>query len=70
VFVLITADPLEDVAIPGEKYSFGVLELAQALGDFASLEATGRRVVRIHLGAPDLKAVDRTCALLESALPK
>ncbi|MGH7411558.1 MAG: bifunctional transaldolase/phosoglucose isomerase, partial [Candidatus Methylomirabilis sp.] len=70
VFVLITADPLEDVAIPGEKYSFGVLELAQALGDFASLEATGRRVVRIHLGAADLKAVDRTCALLESALPK
>jgi hypothetical protein len=70
VFVLITADPLEDLEIPGEKYSFGVLELAQALGDFASLEATGRPAVRIHLRAPDLRAVDSACELLESALPK
>lgn len=70
VFVLITAEPLEDVAIPGETYSFGVLEMAQALGDFASLEATGRRAVRIHLRAPELNAVDLACALIESALPK
>ena len=70
VFALITAEPLEDVAVPGERYSFGVLELAQALGDFASLEATGRRAVRIHLRAPDLRAVDQACGLLESALPK
>ena len=39
VFLLITASPRQDVPIPGEPFSFGTLELAQALGDFASLEA-------------------------------
>jgi glucose-6-phosphate isomerase len=52
VFVLITADPATDLDIPGESYSFGTLEMAQALGDFASLDATGRRGLHIHLPAP------------------
>jgi glucose-6-phosphate isomerase len=69
IFVLFTADPQEDVAIPGAPYSFGTLELAQALGDFSSLEAGGRRAVRLHLPAPDLKNVERACSLLESVLP-
>jgi len=69
IFVLVTADPQEDLAIPGAPYSFGTLELAQALGDFASLEAGGRRAVRLHLPAPDLKNVERACSLLESVLP-
>jgi len=69
IFVLFTADPQEDLAIPGAPYSFGTLELAQALGDFASLEAGGRRAVRLHLPAPDLKNVERACSLLESVLP-
>ena len=37
VFVLISATPTEDLPIPGEPFSFGTLEHAQALGDFASL---------------------------------
>jgi hypothetical protein len=53
VFVLVTATPHEDVPIPGEPYSFGTLELAQALGDFNSLDATGRRALHVHLPAPD-----------------
>ena len=53
VFVLITATPEADVPIPGEPFSFGTLELAQALGDFASLDATGRRALHVHLAAPD-----------------
>lgn len=68
-FVIFTADPAEDVAIPGRPYTFGALELAQALGDFSSLEATGRRVARIHLRAPRLENVDRACAVLEGAIP-
>jgi hypothetical protein len=39
VFVLISASPVEDVPIPDQPFSFGTLELAQAIGDFASLEA-------------------------------
>lgn len=69
-FMLFTADPEEDIAIPGVPYSFGTLELAQALGNFVSLEAAGRRAVRCHLRAPDLKNVERACALLECVLPK
>jgi glucose-6-phosphate isomerase len=61
VFVLITATPREDVPIPGEPFSFGTLELAQALGDFASLDATGRRALHAHLPSPD-PALLRTLA--------
>jgi glucose-6-phosphate isomerase len=57
VFALITATPREDVAIPGEAFSFGTLELAQALGDFASLDATGRRAIHVHLPSPDAALV-------------
>jgi len=53
VFLLVTASPREDLAIPGEPFSFGTLELAQAVGDFASLDAAGRRAVHAHLPAPD-----------------
>jgi len=53
VFILITATPRSDVPIPGEAFSFGTLESAQALGDFSSLDATGRRAVHVHLPAPD-----------------
>jgi transaldolase/glucose-6-phosphate isomerase len=60
VFVVITAHTQEDVAIPGEPFTFGTLELAQAIGDFQSLDAAGRRALHVHLPAPDhamLKAV-------------
>jgi glucose-6-phosphate isomerase len=53
VFILVTATPTADLDIPGQAFSFGTLEFAQALGDFASLDATGRRAVHIHLPAPD-----------------
>ena len=53
VFVLITADPVEDIDIPGEPFSFGTLERAQGIGDFQSLDATGRRALHAHLPSPD-----------------
>jgi hypothetical protein len=53
VFLLVTADPVEDVPIPGQPFSFGTLEHAQALGDFQSLGATGRRALHAHLPRPD-----------------
>jgi transaldolase/glucose-6-phosphate isomerase len=61
VFVLISATPAEDLAIPGEPFSFGTLEQAQAIGDFASLEAAGRRAVHAHLPSQD-PALIRTLA--------
>jgi len=53
VFIIVTADGAEDLPIPGAPYSFGVLELAQALGDFGSLNRTGRRALHLHLPQRD-----------------
>ena len=41
--------------IPGASYSFGTLKQAQALGDWQTLLARGRRAIRIELGS-DLNA--------------
>jgi glucose-6-phosphate isomerase len=57
VFVLVSATPSHDLPIPSQAFSFGTLEFAQALGDFSSLDATGRRAVHIHLPAPDSNAL-------------
>jgi len=51
VFLQITCDPAADVAIPGRKYSFGVVEAAQARGDFEVLVQRKRRALRVHIGA-------------------
>ncbi len=67
VFVLITADGAEDLPVPGEPFSFGVLEMAQALGDFQSLERTGRRAVHLHLPRRDAALLRRGGLLLLGA---
>ena len=45
--------PQPDLAIPGEPFSFGTLELAQAVGDFGALDASRRRAMHAHLPRPD-----------------
>ncbi|HLG19206.1 MAG TPA: hypothetical protein VI895_05245 [Bdellovibrionota bacterium] len=54
LFIQVTAEPSEDVPIPGEAYSFGILHEAQASGDFSALVGRGRRVLRLHVTG-DLK---------------
>ncbi|MSQ19542.1 MAG: bifunctional transaldolase/phosoglucose isomerase [Betaproteobacteria bacterium] len=55
VFLQITSDAVRDVAVPGHRYTFGIVKAAQARGDLAVLAERGRRVVRVHL-ASDVKA--------------
>ncbi len=50
VFIQITADGAEDLAIPGRPYTFGVVKAAQAQGDLDVLGERGRKVLRLHLG--------------------
>jgi transaldolase / glucose-6-phosphate isomerase len=64
VFLQITCDDAVNLAVPGQKYSFGVVKAAQARGDFAVLAERGRRALRVHLG----KAVTKDLAKLGSAL--
>ena len=49
IFLQLTVDHGEDVAVPSQPYTFGVLADAQALGDLQALQASGLRVVRVHL---------------------
>jgi transaldolase/glucose-6-phosphate isomerase len=56
LFIQFTSDNLQDLPIPDEagepasSMSFGVLKMAQALGDKQALLDGGRRVIRFHLG--------------------
>ena len=45
----ITAEPNPDLDIPGRKASFGVIEAAQARGDFRVLAERDRRVLHAHI---------------------
>lgn len=68
LFIQFTADPLRDAAIPdvagqnASAISFGVLEMAQALGDYQALVEAGRRVLRIHLGTDAVGGVRQLLA--------
>jgi len=68
VYLQITDDPRKDLPIPGWEESFGTLIAAQALGDLASLQRRGRRVLRLHVGDADA-GLERLEAIIASALP-
>jgi hypothetical protein len=54
VFLIVTARAENDLPVPDAPYSFGVLEMAQARGDFQSLDRANRRAAHVHL--PDRSA--------------
>ena len=49
LFIQITGEDREDLAIPGAGHGFSTLKAAQALGDLQSLRDGARRVIRLHL---------------------
>ena len=59
LFLQMAADVRSDIPIPGERFGFGTLAAAQAIGDYEALKETGRRVVRINLGRDAEAAVLR-----------
>lgn len=50
VFLQITCDDANDLPVPEQKYTFGIVKAAQARGDFAVLAERGRRALRVHFG--------------------
>ncbi len=68
VFLQVTCDDAEDLPIPGQKYTFGVLKQAQALGDFQVLAERGRRLLRVHLGADVAAGLAKLRQLVAGAL--
>jgi transaldolase / glucose-6-phosphate isomerase len=68
VFIQITSSDINDMDIPGEKFTFGVLKQAQALGDFEALAARHRRAIRVDLGGDVEKGLRRLLALIKAAV--
>jgi transaldolase/glucose-6-phosphate isomerase len=67
VFLQLTCtDGAQDLAVPGHRYTFGVVKAAQARGDFGALAARGRRALRVHLG----EDVDEGLRTLEDLIRK
>ena len=65
VFLQIGATAAKDLQVPGRKYSFGVVEQAQALGDLQVLTERGRRHLRIDLGSDVAGGLKRIEAAVE-----
>lgn len=68
LYILITAPAAEDLAVPGEAYSFGQLELAQAMGDFEALENKARWLYHVRLSELSDSSLDEACQKLEASL--
>ncbi len=70
LFIQITAEHSEDVPIPGRPFTFGVLQAAQAAGDFSSLAARGRPVVRLHLTQGVEAGLPVVARMIRHAIPR
>ena len=70
VFLLVTAPPDGDLPVPGEKYTFGQLETAQAMGDFEALESRGRWLLHVRLGGASEKDLRGLLVATRQALGK
>ncbi len=67
VFLQVTCDDPADLAVPGQKFTFGVVKAAQARGDFQVLVERKRRALRVHLSDPK-KGLETLRAAVQEAL--
>jgi transaldolase/glucose-6-phosphate isomerase len=68
VFLQITCDDRQDLPVPGQKYTFGVVKAAQARGDFQVLADRKRRALRVHIGSDVQAGLSRLAELVKQVL--
>jgi transaldolase/glucose-6-phosphate isomerase len=68
VFLQITCDDARDVAVPEQKYTFGVVKASQARGDLEVLRERGRRALHVHLGSDVRAGLAQLASAMERAL--
>lgn len=68
LFLLLTAAGEIDLPVPGSPWTFGEVEMAQALGDAASLESRGKPVLRLHLTRGAEAGLEALGAAVERAI--
>ena len=70
VFMQLTGGGGDDVPLPGEKFGFGVLCRAQAIGDFESLAKRNRRAISVNLGSDVEAGLKQLAETVKSVLAK
>jgi RpiB/LacA/LacB family sugar-phosphate isomerase len=65
ILLLLASQEGEDLPIPGERYGFATLKMAQALGDLSILRAAHRRAAWLALPGPASEAIERLTVALE-----
>ncbi|GAC1643852.1 MAG: hypothetical protein NVS9B15_00560 [Acidobacteriaceae bacterium] len=68
VFLQITCDHPNDLPVPGQKYTFGVVQNAQARGDFQVLSDRKRRALRVHLSGDPTAGLTTLTGVIKEAL--
>jgi len=68
VFVQITCEDAQDLPVPQQKYTFGIVKTAQARGDFQVLAERKRRALRVHLGKDLAAGLDHLRDLICAAI--
>ena len=66
VFLQITCDDPQDIAIPGQQYTFGMLKQFQAQGDLEVLVERKRRVLRLHLSTEVAAGLERLTDIVQT----
>ncbi|MCL1879526.1 MAG: glucose-6-phosphate isomerase [Actinomycetia bacterium] len=70
VFLMLSADELDDIVIPRERLTLGTLAAIQARADFTALALRNRRVIYAHLAGNDAETLsrfaDRFCAAVSA----
>jgi transaldolase / glucose-6-phosphate isomerase len=68
VFLQVTCDDAQDLSVPGQKYTFGVVKAAQARGDLQVLVDRNRRALRVHIGGDVSAGLAKLNAAISQAL--
>src|ERR1700678_3386518 len=68
VFLQITCDDRQDLPVPGQKYTFGVVKAPQARGDFQVLADRKRRALRVHIGSDVQAGLSSLAELVKQVL--
>jgi transaldolase / glucose-6-phosphate isomerase len=68
VFLQITCNDADDLPVPGQSYTFGIVKAAQARGDYDVLAERGRRALRAHTTGDLGKGLETLGRAVEQAL--
>jgi RpiB/LacA/LacB family sugar-phosphate isomerase len=70
ILLMLASEDTDELPIPGERYGFATLKLAQALGDLATLRAAHRRALWLPGRGSTVEAIEQLTTALDRHLPR